>query len=210
MENFARPSFQHAFFPRSNLGSLAWLLPARPSSHRPSGSVVLTPRQRGSALEILRILMLSPHSRPLALPASPSASGGDSEMQPRCRWVWILACELSLQTTFSLPLRHQLFCKLTLRHINRSPEHVLRHTQGRRYQKALRNCKCHGGHACLSHRCWGACLSSPRKWPVGHFAVLGGCTGPGLAQCREGRGQSQVQSRKQTAQHSESSLNVRQ
>ncbi|ELV12659.1 Protein kinase-like protein SgK071 [Tupaia chinensis] len=32
---------------------------------------------------------------------------------------------------------HQLFCKLTLRHINRSPEHVLRHTQGRRYLKAL-------------------------------------------------------------------------
>uniref|UniRef100_A0A8D0HA60 Surfeit 2 n=1 Tax=Sphenodon punctatus TaxID=8508 RepID=A0A8D0HA60_SPHPU len=33
---------------------------------------------------------------------------------------------------------HQLFCKLTLRHINRMPEHVLRHIQGRRYQKALK------------------------------------------------------------------------
>ncbi|XP_028612891.1 surfeit locus protein 2 isoform X2 [Grammomys surdaster] len=33
--------------------------------------------------------------------------------------------------------RHQLFCKLTLRHINKSPEHVLRHTQGRKYQRAL-------------------------------------------------------------------------
>ncbi|KAM5298558.1 surfeit locus protein 2 [Ctenodactylus gundi] len=32
---------------------------------------------------------------------------------------------------------HQLFCKLTLRHINKTPEHVLRHTQGRRYQRAL-------------------------------------------------------------------------
>ncbi|XP_054989206.1 surfeit locus protein 2 isoform X2 [Sorex araneus] len=31
----------------------------------------------------------------------------------------------------------QLFCKLTLRHINKSPAHVLRHTQGRRYQRAL-------------------------------------------------------------------------
>lgn len=41
----------------------------------------------------------------------------------------------------SLLLRHQLFCKLTLRHINKSPEHVLRHTQGQRYQKALRKCK---------------------------------------------------------------------
>ncbi|NWU65085.1 SURF2 protein, partial [Pterocles burchelli] len=33
---------------------------------------------------------------------------------------------------------HQLFCKLTLRHINKLPEHVLRHVQGKRYQKALR------------------------------------------------------------------------
>ncbi|KAF7241038.1 Surfeit locus protein 2 [Varanus komodoensis] len=32
---------------------------------------------------------------------------------------------------------HQLFCKLTLRHINKIPEHILRHVQGRRYQKAL-------------------------------------------------------------------------
>ncbi|XP_042334952.1 surfeit locus protein 2 isoform X2 [Sceloporus undulatus] len=33
----------------------------------------------------------------------------------------------------------QLFCRLTLRHINRIPAHVLRHVQGRRFQKALRN-----------------------------------------------------------------------
>ncbi|KFP95681.1 Surfeit locus protein 2, partial [Leptosomus discolor] len=33
---------------------------------------------------------------------------------------------------------HQLFCKLTLRHINKFPEHVLRHVQGKRYQKALK------------------------------------------------------------------------
>ncbi|XP_074871226.1 surfeit locus protein 2 [Carettochelys insculpta] len=33
---------------------------------------------------------------------------------------------------------HQLFCKLTLRHINKLPVHVLRHVQGRRYQKALK------------------------------------------------------------------------
>ncbi|KAM3825493.1 surfeit locus protein 2 [Vipera latastei] len=33
---------------------------------------------------------------------------------------------------------NQLFCKLTLRHLNKIPEHVLRHVQGRRYQKALR------------------------------------------------------------------------
>ena len=39
------------------------------------------------------------------------------------------------------PLRHQLFCTLSLRHISKSPEHVLRHTQGRRYQRALQKCK---------------------------------------------------------------------
>ncbi|NXI71240.1 SURF2 protein, partial [Anseranas semipalmata] len=33
---------------------------------------------------------------------------------------------------------HQLFCKLTVRHINKFPEHVLRHVQGKRYQKALK------------------------------------------------------------------------
>ncbi|XP_060106568.1 surfeit locus protein 2 [Heteronotia binoei] len=34
--------------------------------------------------------------------------------------------------------RHQLFCKLTLRHFNRTPEQVLHHVQGHRYQKALK------------------------------------------------------------------------
>ncbi|XP_075704802.1 surfeit locus protein 2 [Rhinoderma darwinii] len=31
----------------------------------------------------------------------------------------------------------QLFCKLTLRHINKVPEHVQRHVQGKRYLRAL-------------------------------------------------------------------------
>uniref|UniRef100_A0A8C3WI58 Surfeit 2 n=1 Tax=Catagonus wagneri TaxID=51154 RepID=A0A8C3WI58_9CETA len=53
---------------------------------------------------------------------------------------------------------HQLFCKLTLRHINKSPEHVLRHTRGRRYQRALRKyeeCQQQGVEfvpACLLHK----------------------------------------------------------
>ncbi|PNI68718.1 SURF2 isoform 1 [Pan troglodytes] len=53
---------------------------------------------------------------------------------------------------------HQLFCKLTLRHINKCPEHVLRHTQGRRYQRALckyEECQKQGVEyvpACLVHR----------------------------------------------------------
>ncbi|XP_032163756.1 surfeit locus protein 2 isoform X2 [Mustela erminea] len=53
---------------------------------------------------------------------------------------------------------HQLFCRLTLRHINKSPEHVLRHTRGRRYQRALREyekCQKQGVEfvpACLLHK----------------------------------------------------------
>ncbi|XP_051023016.1 surfeit locus protein 2 [Acomys russatus] len=53
---------------------------------------------------------------------------------------------------------HQLFCKLTLRHINKFPEHVLTHTQGRRYQRALQQyeeCQKQGVEyvpACLLHK----------------------------------------------------------
>ncbi|XP_037653327.1 surfeit locus protein 2 isoform X2 [Choloepus didactylus] len=53
---------------------------------------------------------------------------------------------------------NQMFCRLTLRHINKSPEHVLRHTQGRRYQRALRRyeeCQKQGVEfvpACLLHK----------------------------------------------------------
>ncbi|XP_017263079.1 surfeit locus protein 2 [Kryptolebias marmoratus] len=32
---------------------------------------------------------------------------------------------------------NQLFCKLTLRHLNRQPDHVLRHVNGKRFKKAL-------------------------------------------------------------------------
>ncbi|XP_051269121.1 surfeit locus protein 2 [Dicentrarchus labrax] len=32
---------------------------------------------------------------------------------------------------------NQLFCKLTLRHLNRQPHHVLRHVTGKRFKKAL-------------------------------------------------------------------------
>lgn len=32
---------------------------------------------------------------------------------------------------------NQLFCKLTLRHLNRHPPHVLKHVNGKRYKKAL-------------------------------------------------------------------------
>ncbi|XP_010737006.2 surfeit locus protein 2 [Larimichthys crocea] len=32
---------------------------------------------------------------------------------------------------------NQLFCKLTIRHINRQPHHILRHVNGKRFKKAL-------------------------------------------------------------------------
>jgi len=33
---------------------------------------------------------------------------------------------------------HQLFCKLTWRHLNKEPHHVLRHIQGKRFQRAFK------------------------------------------------------------------------
>ncbi|KAM3911801.1 surfeit locus protein 2 [Leptodactylus fuscus] len=52
----------------------------------------------------------------------------------------------------------QLFCKLTLRHINKIPEHVQRHVQGKRYLRALHRyeeCKKQGVEyvpACLQNK----------------------------------------------------------
>lgn len=46
---------------------------------------------------------------------------------------------------------NQLFCKLTLRHIGRMPHHVLRHVNGKRYQRALQKCQ------------YGLLLSIPEK-----------------------------------------------
>lgn len=36
---------------------------------------------------------------------------------------------------------NQLFCKLTLRHLNRQPHHVRRHINGKRFKKALSKCQ---------------------------------------------------------------------
>lgn len=42
----------------------------------------------------------------------------------------------------------QLFCKLTLRHLNRQPHHVLRHVNGKRFKKALSKCQYHTNSTC--------------------------------------------------------------
>ncbi|XP_073496972.1 surfeit locus protein 2 isoform X2 [Phyllobates terribilis] len=57
---------------------------------------------------------------------------------------------------------HQLFCKLTLRHINKVPEHVERHVRGKRFVRALHmyeDCK-KRGVAFVP-----ACLKSKKKQP---------------------------------------------
>ncbi|XP_048450525.1 surfeit locus protein 2 [Rhincodon typus] len=55
---------------------------------------------------------------------------------------------------------HQLFCTLTIRHINKIPQHVLRHVNGKRYQKALKKFnEC----AALGVPFVPACLSQKRK-----------------------------------------------
>lgn len=82
----------------------------------------LHPRCRVESFgEFLRILLPGPPRRPLL------SGSGDVVDVPADR-------------AFPVP-RHQLFCRLTLRHINKCPEHVLRHTRGRRYQRALRECE---------------------------------------------------------------------
>lgn len=48
---------------------------------------------------------------------------------------------------------NQLFCKLTLRHLNRQPHHVLRHVNGKRFKKALCKCQC-CARLRLHHFCW--------------------------------------------------------
>ncbi|KAK7896012.1 hypothetical protein WMY93_021337 [Mugilogobius chulae] len=59
--------------------------------------------------------------------------------------VWLLAINVYFNAFWTIPaykpmhdfLNNQLFCKLTLRHLNRQPHHVTRHVTGKRYQKAL-------------------------------------------------------------------------
>ncbi|XP_029467014.1 surfeit locus protein 2 isoform X2 [Rhinatrema bivittatum] len=86
----------------------------------------------------------------------------NSHLQVKCKLTGHeLPCrlsELQVYTSGKKYKRHQLFCKLTLRHINKVPEHVLRHVQGRRYLRALQKyeeCQKNGLEyipACLQHR----------------------------------------------------------
>uniref|UniRef100_G3PWK5 Surfeit 2 n=1 Tax=Gasterosteus aculeatus aculeatus TaxID=481459 RepID=G3PWK5_GASAC len=54
---------------------------------------------------------------------------------------WLRTSERFSSTTLFSSLQiaksKQLFCKLTLRHLNRQPHHVLRHVNGKRFKKAL-------------------------------------------------------------------------
>lgn len=92
--------------------------------------------QDGIAFALLRTLM------PGRLPGLLlSSSGDDCKMQPWLESHWSRSLRTSLAAGVCLSPRYQLFCRLTMRHINKAPEHVLRHTQGQRYQRALRECK---------------------------------------------------------------------
>lgn len=56
-------------------------------------------------------------------------------------WSWSPLCVVCL-FFFFFPPSNQLFCKLTIRHINRQPHHILRHVNGKRFKKALSKCQC--------------------------------------------------------------------
>ncbi|XP_069787731.1 surfeit locus protein 2 [Narcine bancroftii] len=55
----------------------------------------------------------------------------------------------------------QLFCKLTIRHINKIPQHILRHVNGKRYQRALKK---YEECAALGVPFVPACLSQKKTW----------------------------------------------
>ncbi len=37
--------------------------------------------------------------------------------------------------------RRQLFCKLTWRHLNKEPHHIMKHIEGKKFQRAYIHCK---------------------------------------------------------------------
>lgn len=69
-------------------------------------------------------------------------------------WMWeAIVAICCVMTCDVLCCSNQLFCKLTLRHLNRQPHHVLRHVNGKRFKKALCKCQCSVGLLCLPF-CW--------------------------------------------------------
>ncbi|CAK6433489.1 unnamed protein product [Pipistrellus nathusii] len=100
---------------------------------------------------------LTGHELPCRLPELQAYTGGRKYRRARAPPAFAYA-DFEPHIVPSTKNPHQLFCKLTLRHINRSPEHVLRHTRGRRYQKALckyQECQKQGVEyvpACLLHK----------------------------------------------------------
>lgn len=37
--------------------------------------------------------------------------------------------------------RKQLFCKLTWRHLNKEPHHIMKHVEGKKFKRAYAKCK---------------------------------------------------------------------
>ncbi|XP_062816320.1 surfeit locus protein 2 [Anolis carolinensis] len=78
---------------------------------------------------------LTGHELPLHLPALEAYVAGKKYRRLRGR-----EADLGPHAKHLVPSRtrpRQLFCQLTLRHLNAQPEHVLRHLHGRRFQGAL-------------------------------------------------------------------------
>ncbi|XP_060613103.2 surfeit locus protein 2 [Anolis sagrei] len=79
---------------------------------------------------------LSGHELPLSLPALEAYVAGKKYRRLRAR----READLGPHAQHLVPSRtrpQQLFCQLTLRHLNAQPEHIQRHFQGRRFQRAL-------------------------------------------------------------------------
>ncbi|OCT65348.1 uncharacterized protein LOC734367 isoform X1 [Xenopus laevis] len=82
--------------------------------------------------------VLTGHELPCRLPELQSFTGGKKYQKLTCSSSSFDFSSYEPHIVPSTKNPKQLFCKLTLRHINRIPEHVQRHVQGKRYARALR------------------------------------------------------------------------
>ncbi|XP_034260253.1 surfeit locus protein 2 [Pantherophis guttatus] len=148
---------------------MAELPSKREGGEEEAGSSLLLPSELESFLQrhpSLRVLppgkkvrcMLTGHELPCRLPELQAFTAGKKYLRMSKTSAVLDYSEYEPHIVPSTKNPNQLFCKLTLRHLNKIPEHVLRHIQGRRYQKALRRyeeCQKEGLEyvpACLLHK----------------------------------------------------------
>lgn len=123
------------------------------SSHRGRNTRSWAQRQSLTTASMNHTSCPAPNSRkdelllflyfPMNVPVCRFAKGSTWLSTPAwpCSAVTVSVWNWSARLCFLVSPSNQLFCKLTLRHLNRQPHHVLRHVNGKRFKKALSKCK---------------------------------------------------------------------